>query len=430
MRTSIKLLVALNFSFAAGSAACDDLTADDLADLSDGPVGFRDDECDDPPLCLKNSPYVGDYQFSNIRTRENFAAPDPSVNSADDSRWQLGAIQRANGTWMPFDFLAPDAEGRLSAYDYNLDTSVRLDEALQAFFMLKIKDYDTNPPTYESIPMWIRPHSVAPSPSSPTFNVWTYSIAAMKTPPTIDYLPAGVPASLPPAVGTSPWGGTYYSICPSSPQETGKALFLQHVVLNFDGPTAWLEDGVEDGSYDLKTPSSSVIACQGHAFSKPQEFLAITPNSDADPSVPGERSYGLAGYNAAANAYRAFYDGAPRTVLGTPVNFKDFAHNPPWFDQTTSAHLPPNPGWPIVGHYEFVLESVYDVDANGDVLGANCYYTDSRAPNGIHRLYNPPATNPNLPGWSSMQSCGATQSNWESFGPIGAFVAKLIVWIP
>ncbi|MBZ5709549.1 hypothetical protein [Nannocystis pusilla] len=428
MRPSIKLLVALNFSFAAGSAACDELAADELADLSDEPVSFRDGECDDPPYCLKNSPYVGDYQFSNIRTREDFAAPDPSVNSADESRWLFGTLQRENGAWMAFDFLAPDAEGRLSAYSYDLDTRVAIDEALQAFFILRIKHTDTNPPTYESVPMWLRPHSVAPSPSASTFDVWTYTIAAMTAPPTTDYPSAGVPADLPPTAGPNPWNGTYYSICPSSPQETGKALVLQHVVLNSDGPAAWLEDGVASGSYDLKTPSTSVIACQGHAFSKPQEFLAITPNSDADPGEPGERSYGLAGYNAAANAYRAYYDGAPRTVLGTPVNFKDLAHDPPWFDQTTSAHLPPHPGWPVIGHYEFVLESVYDdVDANGDVLGANCYYTDSRAPNGAHRLYNPPGTNPNLPGWSSMPSCGATESSWQSFGPIGAFVAKLIV---
>ena len=98
-----------------------------------------------------------------------------------------------------------------------------------------------------------------------------------------------MPTDLPPTAGPNPWDGTYYSICPSSLQETGKALVLQHVVLKSDGPAAWLEDAVASGSYDLKTPSTSVIACQGHAFSKPQEFLAITPNSDADPTEPGEK---------------------------------------------------------------------------------------------------------------------------------------------
>lgn len=412
MRPSIKVLVALNFALA--SAACDEVATDGSAGQSDDPVAFR---CDDPPLCLSNSPYVGDYQFSNIRTRENIEAPTPTVNSPDESRWEYGILQRGPGDWVPFDFLIPTAEGRLIAHDYDDGTVEFIDEALQAFVMLRIHQPSASPPT-QVVPIWIKFHDVAPSPTTPTFNVWTYTIAARTEPPTSDY-PEDGPSSFPPVAGPNPWSGTYYSICPVSLEESGKALVLKHAVLNFDGSAAWLENGVGSGSYDLKNPSTSVIACQGHAFAKPQEFLAITPNSDAHANEPGERSYGLAGYNAAANAYRAFYDGAPRTELGTSVRFKDLAHNTPWFDQTTDLPSPP-----IIGNWEAVLESVYK-DENP--LGANCYYTDSRFPNGVHRRYDPPGGNANLPGWSSMMSCGATQSSWDNFGPVGAFVIKHIL---
>ncbi|PCC69407.1 hypothetical protein SAMN02745121_08137 [Nannocystis exedens] len=65
--------------------------------------------------------------------------------------------------------------------------------------------------------------------------------------------------------------------------------------------------------------------------------------------------------------------------------------------------------------------------SDGDSLGANCYYTDANFPAGVHRLYDPPGSNAALPGWSSMQSCGATQSSWDDFGPVGAFVIKHIL---
>ncbi|MFY0539188.1 hypothetical protein [Nannocystis pusilla] len=150
----------------------------------------------------------------------------------------------------------------------------------------------------------------------------------------------GSPANVPPTTGPNPWSGTYYSICPASDDESGEALILQYSELKFDGNAAWLEDGFELGPVNIESPSISVIACQGHAFSKPQEFLGITPNSYVDANFPGERSYGLDNYTAAADAYRAFFDGESRTLLGTPVHFKDLRHNPPWFDQTTSAYLP------------------------------------------------------------------------------------------
>ncbi|WAS90588.1 hypothetical protein [Nannocystis punicea] len=421
MRPSIKVLVALNFSLAAASAGCDELAADDLAGQPDEPVSLR---CEDPPNCWgTNSPYVGNYQFSNVRTREGVEAPTPSVNSDDDAKWETGKLQLADSSWVSFDFLAPTAEGQLIAHIPSTNTYEPLDQALQAFFVLRIHRPAASPPT-QLVPIWLRHHDVSPSPATPTFRVWTYTIAAMATPPSGSYPSEGVPPSLPPGTpfGPNPWDGTYYSICPASLHETGKALALQHVALNFDGQAAWLEGARQGGSYDLKQPSTSVLACQGHAFAKPQEFLAISPNSYHNANDPGERSYGISGYNAAANAYRAYFDGAPRTVLGTPINFKDLAHNPPWFDQTTPAFLPTPP---IIGDWEFVLESVYkDVDANGDVLGANCYYTESRFLAGVHRLFSPPGTS--LPGWSNMASCGATQSSWSTYGPIGAFVMEFI----
>ncbi|MBZ5709550.1 hypothetical protein [Nannocystis pusilla] len=418
MRPSIKTLVALNLSLAAASAACDDIAADDLAGQPDEPVSFR---CDDPPQCLSNSPYVGDYQFSNIRTQKDTVAPEPDVSSSGHSRWDYGMLQLTD-TWVSFDYLFPTAEGRLIARDSAADAEYFVDEALQAFFMVRI--YQPGPGAQiQEIPMWLKFDGVSPSPAASTFDVWTYTIAAMTDQPTIDYLeeePSPLPP-WPPFGGPSPWIGTYRSICPTSPAagESGKALVLKHAVLKFDGTAAWLEDGAGNGTLDLKTPSTSVIACQGHAVAKPQEFLAVTPNSNAHPSEPGERSYGLAGYNAAINAYRAFYDGASRTQLGAAVRFKDLAHATPWFDQTTDL-----PSAPIIGDWEPVLESVYKDE---DPFGANCYYTDSRFPQGVHRRYDPPGGNPNLPGWNTMSSCGATQSTWANFGPVGAFVIKHII---
>ncbi|WAS95551.1 hypothetical protein [Nannocystis punicea] len=422
MRPSIKALVGLNFSLAAAAGACDEVAADDVAGWSDAPVSFRDDDCV-PPDCIGNSPFVGDYPWSNIRTKENASAPTPVVGVSTWSHWSTGALQRNDDTWMSFNFLVVTPEGRLYAYNSTTLGMEAIDQGKQAFVKLTIVDFSVDPVTVEDIAIWIR-HSATSSPT-PTFDAWKYAIAARTAPPTSDYPSAGSPPDLPGGLTPSPWSGTYYSICPVSEEESGEALFLEYVELNFEGQAAWLENAYGLGPDDFEIPSTSVIACQGHAFSKPQEFLAVTPNSYVDAGAPGERSYGLANYNALANAYRAFYAGDARTVLGTPVHFKDFAHNPPWFDQTTSAYLPSPP---IIGSWQFVLESVYkDFDTNGDPLGANCYYTDANSPNGAHRLYNPPGGNANLPGWSSMTSCGATQGDWDDFGLVGAFVLKHIL---
>ncbi|PCC69408.1 hypothetical protein SAMN02745121_08136 [Nannocystis exedens] len=421
MRPSIKALLALNISLAATAGACDDdLAADDGGGWADAPVSFR--ECL-PPECTTNSPYVGNYPFSNIRTRRNHSSNTPFAGVSTYSRWSSGMFQRANNTWMSFDFLVPTAEGRLYAYDSATNTLEAIDQGQQVFFALTITDYSVDPVTVQTIPMWIK--GVTKSSPTSTFDAWKYTIATKAIPPTASFPSEGSPASVPPTTGANPWSGTYYSICPVSDEESGEALILQYAELVFDDEAAWLEDGFGLGPFHVEIPSTSVIACQGQAFSKPQEFLAVTPNSYVDANAPGERSYGLDNYTALANAYRAFYDGESRTELGTPVYFKDFRHDPPWFDQTTSAYLPPPP---ILGSWQFVLESVYkDVDSLGNPRGANCYYTNANFPSGVHRLYDPPGGNANLPGWSSMPSCGATQSNWDDFGPVGAFVLKHVL---
>ncbi|MCY1009542.1 hypothetical protein OV079_29055 [Nannocystis pusilla] len=291
-----------------------------------------------PPGCTTNSPFVGDFPFSNIRTKRNSSADMPVVGVSAYSQWNQGTFQRADYSWMTFDFLVPTAEGRLYAYDSATNTAEAIDEGRQAFFAVSIYDYSVSPPTEEIIPLWIK--DVTTSSPAPGFDAWKYTIAAKATPPSSDFPSVGSPSGLPPTTGLSPWSGIYHSICPASDDESSEALILQYSELKFDGDAAWLEDGFGLGPVNLEIPSTSVIACQGHAFSKPQEFLGITPNSYLDANNPGERSYGLDNYNAVANAYRAFYDGESRTVLGTPVHFKDLRHNPPWFDQTTSAYLP------------------------------------------------------------------------------------------
>ena len=417
MRPSFKLAIALNGILAA-AGGCDEVATDD-------PVALR---CL-PPGCTTNSPYVGNpyvgtYPFANLRTLEDATAPSPVVASADESHWSVGWLERADHSWMAFDFLYPTAEGRLFAYDSASQTTEAVDQGLQAFFILTLTDASDASTTH--IPIWLK--AVSSDSVLPTFDVWKYTIAAKAAPPASTFPSEGSPASVPPTIVSDLWSGTYYSICPASVHESGEALILQYSELKLDGDAAWLEDGLGLGSLDDELPATSVIACQGHAFSKPQEFLGITPNSYVDVNDPGERSYGLADYNAAANAYRAFYDGQSRTVLGTPVHFKDLRHDPPWFDQTTSAYLPPTP---IVGSWQFILESVYkDVDAFGDPLGATCYYTDADFPAGVHRLHDPPGGNANLPGWSSMPSCGAAQTNWDDFGPIGAFVLEHVLPAP
>ncbi|MCY0986716.1 hypothetical protein OV203_06270 [Nannocystis sp. ILAH1] len=423
MRSSIPALLALNFSLAATTACDDDLAAHDSGGWADDAVSFR--ECL-PPECTTNSPFVGDFPFSNIRTKRNASADTPVVGVSAYSRWNQGTFQKADYSWMSFDYLLPTAEGRLYAYDSATNTAEAIDQGRQVFFALSIYDNSVNPPTNNTVALWIK--DVTTSSPAPGFDAWKYTIATKVTPPSSDFPSVGSPADVPPTTGPNPWSGTYYSICPASDDESGEALILQYSKLKFDGDAAWLEDGFELGPVNLESPSISVIACQGHAFSKPQEFLGITPNSYVDANFPGERSYGLDNYTAAADAYRAFFDGESRTVLGTPVYFKDLRHNPPWFDQTTSAYLPPPP---IIGSWQFILESVYkDVDSFGDPLGATCYYTDANFPSGAHRLYDPPAGNANLPGWSSMPSCGAAQSNWDDFGPIGAFVLKHVIPAP
>src|SRR5699024_3409560 len=83
----------------------------------------------------------------------------------------------------------------------------------------------------------------------------------------------------PPVPISTPWGGTYHSICPVSDDESGEALILQSAKLVFDGDAAWLENGYGWGPENAEVSSHAVIACQGHALSKPQEFLGVTPNS-------------------------------------------------------------------------------------------------------------------------------------------------------
>ncbi|MFZ6185299.1 hypothetical protein [Nannocystis pusilla] len=411
----MKALLALNLSLAAAAGACDDdLAADTDGGWGDDAVSFR---CL-PPDCTTNSPFVGDYPFSNIRTKQTSPASTPIAGVVASAAWGSGNFQRADNTWVTFNFLVPTEEGRLYAYNSATNTRDFIDQGKQAFFTITITDSSVNPTTTKTYQMWIK--GAATASPTPSFTAWKYTIATKAPPPTVDFPSVGSPSSFPPL---TPWGGTYYSICPVSGDETGEALILQSAKLVFDGDAAWLENGFGWGPENAEVPSHAVIACQGHAFSKPQEFLGVAPNSYDSTAHYGARRYGLANYNALANAYRAFFAGEARTQLGTPVHFKDFAHSPPWFDQTTSAYLPSSP--PAVGSWQFVLESVYkDVDSLGNPLGANCYYTDVNSPSGAHRLYNPPGGNANLPGWSSMTSCGATQSSWDDFGPVGAFVLK------
>ncbi|WP_434419594.1 hypothetical protein [Nannocystis pusilla] len=352
MRSSTKALLALNFSLAAAGACDDGPAADDVGGWADEPVAFR--ECL-PPECPTNSPFVGDYPFSNIRTKQTSPANTPIDGVVASSAWGSGYFQRADNTWVTFNFLVPTEEGRLYAYNSATNTRDYIDQGQQAFFTITITDSSVSPTTVKTYQMWIK--DVTTASPTPSFTAWKYTIATKAPPLTVDFPSVGSPSSLPPALPPTPWGGTYYSICPVSDDENGEALILQSAKLVADGDAAWLENGYGWGPENAEVSSHAVIACQGQAFSKPQEILGVAPNSYDSTAHYGARRYGLANYNALVNAYRAFYAGEPRTLLGTLVFFKDFAHSPPWFDQTTSAYLPSTP--PPSGSWQFVLESVY-----------------------------------------------------------------------
>lgn len=407
MATSTKALVTLSLSLAATVAACDEIAADEFSAAPDASVSLR--SCV-PPHCISdNSPYVGDYAWSNNKTKANTPAQVPFVDVDKTSHWSHGYLELDN-TWLAIDRLVARDQGRLLAHLAG-GATVFLDEAAQAFFLLTITDHSVTPPTSETIQVWIK--DISSSHVSSGFTVWKYKIAAKASPTSVEFPPVEGPSKLPPKTIFGSWDGDYYSICPGLDEDDARAQVLPYVALNIDGDAAWLTDAYASGPFSDTNPSTWALTCERQAFAKPQEFLAVVPNG------PDPRSYGVEGYNALANAYRAFYAGAPRTAFGTPVAFRDLAHDPPWFDQATSANLPPSPIW---GHYEYVLESVYS-----DLDGASCYYTDSRFPSGAHRFYHPPGGHPDLPGWSSMTSCGATQSAWAERGSVAALVAKHIL---
>lgn len=395
MRTLTKLLLAINTGLALNAAACADLSADSdgFAEAGENPIGFRDDYvCPGDIRCLENSPWVGDYAFSNLPRFASTPKPDPFGHATFE---MTGATKVINDEVKAVTLLISD-EGQLKAVRTDNQQQVSVTDTILTFTI----DPDNGDPS-TTVELAFKSET---TPSAGTyFDMPRYEIVT-------DVVPTDT-VTFPEHAERPGW----YHVCPQA-SGTNKAIVLKNVRLQHDHTLATL----------VSDDETMVLACERQALAKGATNLEVLPNSGWSILHNGgtvNRNYGLTNYNALVNAYRAFYSGDARTLEGTQVFFRDVANSPPKFDQVDPIHLPPAP---ILGSYNFFLESVYD-----DASGAACRSYTPEFVRGVHRnpSYSPPGlvfAAPTHDDWDSMDNCDDNTYDLADHGSVAAYVIKFV----
>ncbi|MDC0721082.1 hypothetical protein [Nannocystis bainbridge] len=368
MRTSVFLSSLVLTTLIA--AACDEEPG--LSELeADEPVAFR---CGTP--CL-NSPYLGVYDITNQSYRHDVEADSP--DGAYSMQWHTGTI---GGATISSINVSVDGVATVAT---STGATVPI---VGARFDLEINDGAAT----TNGKIWFATGSSSAGDEAPSFNVTRYDIRT-----NIDPGP-GHPAHV-------AHGETWYSVCPITPGGINNAVLLSHTHANANGSI---------GSV-VSDSTEFVIACDGHALAKGVTELNVVPRSGH------ARSYGHARYSSLVQGWQAIFAGATRTYLGAKVGVVDTANSPPLFDTVGPIPLPP----PVLGQYEWILESVYK-DTGNVSRGARCKFTSHPLrPGGEHRnaVYDPPVAN--LAGWSSLPECSG---NLSQFGDAAFYTISHMIY--
>ncbi|MCY1058507.1 ADYC domain-containing protein [Nannocystis sp. SCPEA4] len=381
------------------TAACGDLAADSdgFAGADEDAVEFRDTsgdsdyECPGDIRCLGNSPWVGDYAFSNFPRFADTPKPDPYASATFE---MTGATKVINDVEEEVTLGVTD-EGRLTAVRTVNQQEVSVEGTI---FTYTIQPTGGGPSTTVEIKV-----KSETTPSAGTyFDMPRYAIFTDIIPTDTDTFPE------------DPERPGWYHVCPQA-DGTNKAIVLKNVRLRYYEHLAEL----------VSDDESVVLACERQALAKGATNVEVLPNSGWSVVTPNgtvNRHYGLQQYNALINAYRAFYSGDARTVQGTQIFFRDLAHSPPMFDQLDPSYLPPAP---IVGSYQFVLESVYST------TGASCKSYSTFFPEGVHRnpVYSPPGdvfAEPTYEAWDDMDNCDDNTYDLPDHGSVASYVIRFV----
>ncbi|MBZ5711972.1 ADYC domain-containing protein [Nannocystis pusilla] len=397
MRTITRTSLAIPTVLALHTAACGDLAADSDGFASADAVDFRDTsdeadyECPGDIRCLGNSPWVGDYAFSNFPRFADTPKPDPYAGVTFE---MTGATKIIDDVEEEVTLQVTD-EGRLTAVRTVNQQEVSVEGTVFTFI---VQPTGGGPST--TVELAIKTET---TPSAGTyFDMPRYTVFTDVTPADTDTFPED-----------SERPG-WYHVCPQA-DGTNKAIVLKNVRLRYSKQLAEL----------VSDDQSVVLACERQALAKGATNLEVLPNSGWN-VVTGSgivnRHYGRDNYNALINAYRAYYSGDARTVQGTQVFFRDLAHNPPMFDQLDPSYLPPAP---IVGSYNFVLESVYSTS------GASCKSYTSAFPEGVHRnpTYSPPGlvfAEPTYEAWDDLNNCDDNTYDLDDHGEVASYVIEFV----
>jgi hypothetical protein len=401
MRTFTRTSLAIPTVLALHAAACGDLAADadSLAGADEGSIEFRDSggddddyECPGDIRCLGNSPWVGDYAFSNFPRVPDVPKPDPFGKATFTMTHAKKVIDEVERDVT----LVVGDEGTLTAK--RTDNQQEVSIAGTTFtFILDPVDGD---PIY-NVEIVIKSETTPNSGSY--FDMPRYEIFTDLVPDDIDTFPE------------DPARPGLYHVCPQA-AGANKAIVLKNVRLKHSKQLAEL----------TSDDQTVVLACERQALAKGATNLEVLPNSGWNIPHNGgvvDRHYGITQYNALINAYRAFYSGDARTLEGTQVFFRDLANTPPMFDQLDPSYLPPAP---ILGSYNFLLESVYD-----DASGAACRAYTAEFPRGVHRnlAYSPPGlafAAPAYEEWDDMDNCDDSTYDLADHGFVAAYVIRLV----
>ncbi|WAS95865.1 hypothetical protein [Nannocystis punicea] len=366
MRTPALFSLALTSALAA---ACDDDL--ELVD-ADEPVAFR---CGIP--CV-NSPYLGSYDITNLTYRHGFESVSP------DGEHSMSWTGTKSGATISAINVTVDGTATVSLSTGSTVPIVgsRLD------LVVNYGGTTTNGK------VWFAGVTTEPGDEDDSFTVTRYDIRTNVYPgPAHEF------------VGTEkdPW----WTVCPANVHGSNMAVLLSdtHADSIADGSIGWV-------NYDY---TEFAIACDGHSLAKGVTELNVVPRSGH------ARSYGYDHYSSLMQGWQAVFQGQSRTFLGAPVGVVDTAHSPPLFHTLGPIPLPP----PIIGQYQWVLESVYK-DTGTATRGARCKFTgNAYRLQGEHRnsAYDPPVAQ--IAGWSSLPECSG---NLSQYGDVAFYSVAHIIF--
>lgn len=358
MRTPTLFLLASTFSL----AACDAGEVTGLVDADDA-VAFR---CGTP--CV-NSPYLGVYDITNQATR-----PDVDATSPDGQytmRWTSGHVHPMGASVTS---MSVSAQGVATVDLANGAMNVPI---TGKEFNLEIFDGVNT----ETGKIWFAGATTEPGDEDPSFTITRYDIRT-----NVDPGPGGHVHFY------DENGVSWWSVCPAV-DGSHTAVLLDQTHAHTSGSVGWV---------DYAT-TGYAIACDGHALSKGVTELNVVPE-------PGSsRGYGYDHYSSLIQGWQAVFQDSSWTYLGAQVGVVDLVNDPPLFDTLGPIPLPS----PIVGQYEWILESVYEDTGHAHTRGAQCKYTGHPLrPKGEHRNanYDPPVDE--IPGWSSLPQCSGDLSQY------------------